>query len=437
MFFKMEYSILLFIFLILLNAFFAASEISFISTPESKIELDIKRGYKKASRVKKIKEKPTTFLSVIQIMIHIITFFQGHIVTSRFLSGNSDFKYQISIEALIIAASIIFGELIPKRLAMCSPSKTAYFFATPILFMAVLIKPLVWALTKISDFFLMIFGVNISKNSVSVSEDELRLMLNSSYRKGIIDKNENNMIQNIFDFDHTSISEVMRHRTQVVAINDDITKEEIIDFIRNQKYTRFPVYKTNIDNIIGVVHVKDIFKCLMFNPSNEPFDIKNLIRETYFVPDSKNTSELFREMQSSKNHIAVVIDEHGGTAGIITFEDLIEEILGEIFDEYDKDEEIMIKEISQGEYIANGFSNLEEIEEIIKIEFDDGDCDYDTLNGFLIGKLGRLPQKDEKIKINYKGYQFEVLQLKDKVISKIKIRKNILSIATNELKASN
>ncbi|WP_349401817.1 HlyC/CorC family transporter [Candidatus Phytoplasma solani] len=420
--------ILLLIILILLNAFFAASEISFISTNESKIELDIKKGNKKALRVKKIKEKPTAFLSVIQIMIHIITFFQGNIVTSTYLSNshNSDVLNKwlkpILIETIIIVASIIFGELIPKRLAMSAPSKTAYFFATPILLISWIIKPLVWILTKISNLFLMIFGINPNKNNVSVSEDELRLMLNSSYRKGIIDKNENNMIQNIFDFDHTAIFEVMRHRTQVVAINDDITKEEMIEFIRNQKYTRFPVYENNIDNIIGVVHIKDIFKYLMFRTDNEIFNIKNFIRKPYFVPDSKNTSELFREMQSNKNHIAIVIDEHGGTAGIITFEDLIEEILGEIFDEYDKDEEVMIKEVDQGEYIANGFSNLEEIKEIIKIEFNSGD--YDTLSGFLIGQLGRFPQKDEKIKIAYKGYQFEVLQCKDKVISKIKIYKD-------------
>ncbi|MFB0638194.1 hemolysin family protein [Candidatus Phytoplasma solani] len=426
------YPILLLIILILLNAFFAASEISFISTNESKIELDIKEGNKKALRVKKIKEKPTTFLSVIQIMIHMITFFQGNIVTSYFLKSQENIDFglftitqqmqHILIEAIIISASIVFGELIPKRLAMNAPAKTAYFFATPILLIACLIKPLVWFLTKISNSFLMVCGINSNKSQVFVSEDELRLMLNSSYHKGVIDKNENKMIQNIFDFDHTAIYEVMRHRTQVVAINADITKEEMIEFIKKQKYTRFPIYKNNIDNIIGVVHIKDIFKYFMFQTCDETFNLKNFIREAFFVPDSKNVSELFREMKANKNHMAIVIDEHGGTAGIITFEDLIEEILGEIADEYDKDEEIMIKEISQGEYIVNGFSNLEEIEEVIKIEFDSGD--YDTLSGFLIGQLGRFPQKDEHIKINYKGYRFESLRHQDKVITKIKITKN-------------
>ncbi|MBP5835913.1 hemolysin family protein [Candidatus Phytoplasma meliae] len=426
--------VLLLIILILLNSFFAASEISFISTNESKIELDIKKGDKKALRVKKIKENPTTFLSVIQIMIHIITFFQGNVVTSDFLKKvnplqlgiitvSPEIQYAL-MEILIIIISIIFGELIPKRLAMHSPAKTAYFFATPISFIAWIITPLVWILTQISNLFLMMFRINPHKNNVQLSEDELRLILASSYRKGVIDKNENKMIQNIFEFDHTIISEVMRHRTEVIALNVKVNKDEMLEIIKTEKYTRFPVYENNIDNIIGIIHVKDVFKYLMFSNKSQVFNIKNFIQKPYFVPESKNTSELFREMQLMKTHMAIVIDEYGGTAGIVTFEDLIEEILGEISDEYDKDEEMMIKEISSNEYIANGFSNLEEIAEVIKIDFDTEN--YDTLSGFLIGQLGRFPQKDEKIKINYKGYQFETLQYKDKVISKIKISKNNL-----------
>ncbi|MBS2126399.1 HlyC/CorC family transporter ['Fragaria x ananassa' phyllody phytoplasma] len=426
--------VLLLIILILLNSFFAASEISFISTNESKIELDVKKGNKKALKVKKIKENPTTFLSVIQIMIHIITFFQGNVVTSGFLNKGDSLQLGIItvspkiqyalMKILIIIISIIFGELIPKRLAMHSPAKIAYFFATPISFIAWIITPLVWVLTQISNLFLMIFGINPNKNNVQLSEDELRLILASSYRKGVIDKNENKMIQNIFEFDHTIISEVMRHRTEVIALNVKVNKDKMLEIIKIEKYTRFPIYENNIDNIIGVLHVKDVFKYLMFSNKSQIFNIKNFIQKPYFVPESKNTSELFREMQLMKIHMAIVIDEYGGTAGIVTFEDLIEEILGEISDEYDKDEEMMIKEISSNEYIANGFSNLEEIGEVIKIDFNTEN--YDTLSGFLIGQLGRFPKKDEKIKINYKGYQFETLQYKDKVISKIKISKNNL-----------
>ncbi|OIJ44760.1 hemolysin family protein [Rice orange leaf phytoplasma] len=415
--------IVILIILIALNAFFAACEISFISTNESKIELDIKKGNKNALRVKKIKTKPTTFLSVIQIMIHIITFFQGNIVTSCWLRETEGHfsLHNIGIEALIITLSIIFGELIPKRIAMHAPSKIAYLFSGSISLIAWLITPLVWILTQVSNLFLIVFGLNPNKNSIQVSEDELRLMLTSSYQKGIIDKDENKMIQNIFEFDHTNISEVMRHRTEVVAIDVEITKKELIKTIQNEKYTRFPVYENSIDNIIGILHVKDIFNYLMSSNPNKIFDLKKFIRKPYLVPDTKNTNEFFREMKKTKTHMAIVIDEYGGTAGIITFEDLIEEILGEISDEYDN-EDLMIKEVAKNEYIVNGFADLEEVAEAIKLEFNTED--YDTLSGFLIGQLGRFPKPNDKnTEIIYKNFKFTILKHNDKVISQIKITK--------------
>ena len=419
--------IVILIILIALNAFFAACEISFISTNEIKIELDIKKGNKNAIRVKKIKAKPTTFLSVIQIMIHIITFFQGNIVTSYWLREKEGYfsLHKIGIEALIITLSIIFGELIPKRIAMHAPSKIAYLFSSSISLIAWLITPLIWILTQVSNIFLIIFGLNPNKNSIQVSEDELRLMLTSSYQKGIIDKDENKMIQNIFEFDHTNISEVMRHRTEIVAIGVEITKKELIKTIKNEKYTRFPVYENSIDNIIGILHVKDIFHYLIsYSNPNKIFDLKKFIRKPYLVHDVQNTREIFREMKKNKTHMAIVIDEYGGTAGIITFEDLIEEILGEISDEYDN-EELMIKEITKNEYIVNGFADLEEVAEAIKLEFNTED--YDTLSGFLIGKLGRCPnQNDKNTEIIYKNFKFKILRHNDKVISQIKIREKDL-----------
>ncbi|WP_252861638.1 hemolysin family protein [New Jersey aster yellows phytoplasma] len=246
-------------------------------------------------------------------------------------------------------------------------------------------------------------------------------MLISSYQKGIIDKDENKMIQNIFEFDHTNIFEVMRHRTEVVAIDVEITKKELIKTIQNEKYTRFPVYENSIDNIIGILHIKDIFNYLMSSNTNKIFDLKKFIRKPYLVQDAQNTREIFREMKKNKTHMAIVIDEYGGTAGIITFEDLIEEILGEISDEYDN-EELMIKEVAKNEYIVNGFADLEEVAETIKLEFNTED--YDTLSGFLIGKLGRCPnQNDKNTEIIYKNFKFKILKHNDKVISQIKISK--------------
>nr|QGX07559.1 HlyC/CorC family transporter, hemolysin-like protein [Candidatus Phytoplasma mali] len=409
--------------LIIFNAIFAASEIALVSSSENAIDLDISLGFKKAIKVKKNKEKPTNFLSMIQIMIHILTFLQGNVVMKYF----SDFKgFQLYIiEIIIIFVSIIFGELIPKRLAMNSPLKTTYIFVNLMNFISFLFTPLVWLLTKINNFILIILGFDPNKIVNSFSEDEIRLLLSSSYRKGIIDRNENEIIQNVFEFDNTSVSEVMHHRKEIAAVEIKCTKKELIQFIETQKYTRFPVYDESIDNIIGIIHIKDFFKYLIDNDEidineSKKFSINNFMREAHYVLEFKKISELFREMKLKQNHMSIVIDEYGGTAGIVTIEDLIEEILGEISDEYDN-KSVDIEKISDNEYIIKGFTSLYEVENIIQAGLPVDD--YDTISGFMISQLKRWPKKNENVTIIFQGYQFQSLKYVNRVITKVKVIK--------------
>ncbi|WP_334331008.1 hemolysin family protein [Candidatus Phytoplasma prunorum] len=416
--------------LIMFNAIFAASEIALVSSSENAIDLDIKKGFKKAIKVKKNKEKPTNFLSMIQIMIHILTFLQGNVVMKYFNNINNiqGFKLYI-IEIIIIFVSIIFGELIPKRLAMNSPLKTAYIFVNLMNFISFIFTPLVWLLTKINNFILIILGFDPNKIFNSFSEDEIRLLLSSSYRKGIIDRNENEIIQNVFEFDNTSVSEVMRHRKEIVAIEINFTKKELIKFIEVHKYTRFPVYDESIDNIIGIIHIKDFFKYLIENNEidineSKKFSINCFMREAHYVLEFKKISELFREMKLKQNHMSIVIDEYGGTAGIVTIEDLIEEILGEIADEYDN-KSVDIEKISDHEYIIKGFTSLYEVENILQAGLPVDD--YDTISGFMISQLKRWPKKNENVTIIFQGYRFQSLKYINRVITKVKVIK-ILSI---------
>lgn len=440
--------VIIFGILILINAFFSAIEIAFISLSENKINLEVKKNISKALKIKKIKEKPNYFLSVIQIVIHIITFCQGFFI-GEYLKNNQQktilflsFNIPISdwfINFSVIVFSIVFGEILPKRISLAFPLKIAYLFVGTFRIFYIIVMPFVWALNQFSNIILYllqkIFKIDFNKKNDAVTEDELRFLLTSSYAKGIINSNENNMIQNIFDFSDTVVSDVMRHRKEIIAINSNITKEELIQFISREKYTRFPVYEKDIDHIIGIVHVKDIFKGLFQTQDiienakgiTKKFDIRLFLRKPYYVMEFKNISKLFKEMQLKQNHIAIVLDEYGGTAGIITIEDVIEEILGDIQDEYDK-QNVEILKISQKEYIAKGTTHLYEIEEHLNANLPIDN--YETLSGFMLGQLNTMPERHEKIKFIYNNWIFEGLSYNGLVITKVKItqKENIISL---------
>ncbi len=427
--------VLIFVFIIL-NGIFAASEIALVSANEDRVRADADAGNKKAKKVLKFLKSPTRFLSTIQIGITMFGFINGAIAADAFAERLSlviidqgwvaaDLAWIIHVATTVIVTfiltffQVILGEIVPKRMAMRSPEKITYTFIGFLGIIAWLMRPFVSLLTHTANLFVRLLGVDPHEER-SMTEDELRLMVNAGERKGVIDKSENEMIQNIFEFDTTTVSEVMTHRTELSAINVESNRKDTIQYVTNEKYTRFPVYEESIDHIIGILHVKDLLRFIDDNPIDDNFDMKTLLRDPLFVPESKNTRQLFKEMQQSKVHIAIVIDEYGGTAGIVTFEDLIEEIVGNIFDEYD-DDEIEIETIKDNEYIIDGLTNIDDVEEQIHANLPVEE--YDTISGFILGQLGRFPEENEAIVIVYNDYRFEVLEYEDRVVGRVMVKK--------------
>ncbi len=256
----------------------------------------------------------------------------------------------------------------------------------------------------------------------NITEEGIRQMVDAGGDMGSIDETEKEMINNIFDLGNISVGEIATHRTDIVAIPLDATLEDITNVITEEKYSRIVVYDESIDNIVGVFHVKDMVKYILGDAKRmeeDYFHIEDILMTPYFVPFSKKTDELFQEMQREKVHMAIVIDEYGGTAGIVTMEDVIEEIVGNIFDEYDVEEEEDICPIGEDDYRINGTTDLGDVEELLGIAFED-DEDYDTLGGYLIGRLGRIPDEEEKPEISVSGWLFQVESIEEKRIEKVR-----------------
>lgn len=424
--------IFLIILLILLNGIFAASEVSLISLNQTKLENDVNEGKKRAKKILKFVEKPTTFLSTIQIGITLFGFINGYIAGDAYSSSLATFLNNItgiSVTILLPIATflitlvlayfqVVLGELVPKRLGMKYPEKTAYLMVPMLGLLASIMRPFVWLLTSSANLIGHLFGIDPNESDDQMSEEDIRFLVSASGRKGVIEKDETEMIHNIFEFNDTTVDEIMTHRTELSSIQSNIKFDDLINFIASEPFTRFPVYKDTIDEIIGTIHVKDVLKYLKTKSTN--FNLNKILRKPYFVPDSKRTSDLLKEMKSTKNHIAIVIDEYGGTAGIVTMEDLIEEIVGNIFDEYD-DVENEIEEVSSDEFIIEGLTNIDDVEEKIhgRLPVDE----YETLSGFILGQIGRFPEENELIEFEFENYRYLVLEIDDKVITKVKVTK--------------
>ena len=415
--------------LIMIYAILNAAGTAIVAVSDNQVESDAEEGNKRAKRVLSYQENEKLFTVTIQMILTLIILINGGIALDTFQNDvrlwlNADNNVYLNIISFIIISIIlliihmVFGHLIPKRLANKYPSRVLYQTIGFVSFFIQLFRPLYWVNNYLSIVFGRLFGLHPNEGDRKVTEEEIMTIVEASSKTGDIDEEESEMIQNIFEFGDTTVDEVMTHRTEVSAISVKSTKKQVIDYIRTEQFTRFPVYDGDIDHIIGTMHVKDLLRYID-NPE-EKFSVKSLLRPPYFVPDSKKTSELFREMQKQKNHIAIVLDEYGGTAGIVTIEDLIEEIVGNIFDEYD-DEEEEIQIVDHQTFEVDGLSNISDVEDIIDAGLPVDD--YDTISGFILGQLGRFPEENEEVVIVYEGFKFEVLSIEDKVISRVRITK--------------
>ncbi|WP_010251092.1 hemolysin family protein [Acetivibrio cellulolyticus] len=425
--------ILVLILLIVLNAFFAGSEIALISINDNKLKLMAEEGNKKAILLKKLVDEPSRFLATIQIGITLAGFFASAFAADKFSGrlvkliqltgvpipeGVLDSVSMILITILLSYFSLVFGELAPKRLAMKKAEPIAMLVATPLNFLSIVTSPFVKFLTLSTNTIVRLFGVDPTKDDENVTEEEIRMMVDVGEERGAIDETEKEMINNIFEFNNKIVSEIMTHRTEIAALPVDASLDEVIDFINLEKYSRIPVYEDSIDNIVGIMHSKYLIKYLTEDGDKEKFDLKNLVRKPYFVPASKRTDELFKELQRNSTHIAVIIDEYGGTAGIVSLEDLIEEIVGNIFDEDDEIEKDIDK-LDENTFIINGTTSLVTVRDYLDVDLPTED--YDTLSGFVIGQLGRIPDKDDSPSIEFNGLVFKVAKVDEKRVAKVKV----------------
>ena len=418
--------------LIMLNAFFAASEMALISLNDNKIRVMAEYGDKKAKLLSHLLSEPSRFLATIQIGITLAGFmasafaaesFAGPLVSFIMTTGIAIPESILKTIALILVTiilsyfTLVFGELVPKRVAMKKAEAISMRVATPLNLLSIFASPFVKFLTASTNFFVRLFGVDPNDLNNDVTEEEIRMMVDVGEEKGTIDETEKKMINNIFEFDNMDVSDIMTHRTDIVGVPLNSSLDEVLAVIREEKYTRLPVYEDNIDNIVGILHVKDLVNVLGCTVLTD-FSIKDILRNPYFVPSSRKTDMLFKDLQNSKTHMAVVIDEYGGTAGIVTIEDLVEEIVGNIFDEYDEEDKY-IEKIDDNTFVIKGYASLDIVQETLGTDLPIDD--YDTLSGFIIGQLGRIPQKEDKPEIEFNGLVFKVQEVDEKKVSKVKV----------------
>lgn len=423
--------ILVLILLIALNAYFAATEIAFITLNDAKVEKQAKEGNKKAKQILKMIKAPSKFLATIQIGITLAGFLSSAFASNTFAdilapalnnlipALKIQTWHSISIVLITIVLSfftLVFGELVPKRLAMKYYEKIAYNTIGIIKTISILTAPFVKLLTVSTNFISKIFGVSENEEDI-VTEEEIKMMVDEGEEKGTIEEEEREMINNVFEFNDTVASEIMTHRTDIFAI--DVTSDivEELNELDEYKYSRIPVYEETIDNIIGVLYVKDLLKAFA---TKKQVKIKSLVREAYFVPESKPINEIFKDLQMNKKHMAIVIDEYGGTAGLITMEDILEELVGNIFDEYD-DEKDDYQKIDENTYLISGGVSLHELKKILNVDIPDGD--YDTLSGYLLELLGKLPEESDTV-IETDAVTYKIENYEDKRIMWVKACKN-------------
>ncbi len=416
--------------LILINAFFAAAEMAIVSVNKNKIKILAQEGKKKAKLLLALYEEPNKFLSTIQVAITLAGFLSSAVAATSmsddiaaFISGfGIPYGTQIAVALVTLVLSfitLVFGELYPKRMALQYSERIALFSVSPVLFISKFTKPFVWLLSKSVTFMLRITGVKDTNIEEQYSEEEIKSLLEVGQETGLIKETGKEMIASIFEFDDKLAYEVMTPRTDVYTININDSLADYIDELLAERYARIPVYEKDSDNIIGILYMKD-FIIEARKHGFEYVDIRSLLRKPYFVPESKNIDDLFRELQESKVHIAILIDEYGGFSGIVTIEDLIEEVMGNIDDEYD-DYEAKILKLDENIYLIDGQYYIDDLNDELLLNLESEE--HETIGGLIIDLLGEIPDEDateEKI-VEFGNCIFKIESMKDRRIEKVKL----------------
>ncbi|MCM8809793.1 MAG: hemolysin family protein [Candidatus Omnitrophica bacterium] len=410
-------SYLIFLFLIALSSFFSASETAFISLGKHHYQKILEIDKKKGERLSFWFENPEKVLVTTLVGNNFV-----NILASVFAATIS-YQYLGKVIPAIIAGImtfiiLIFGEIIPKSIAKRYPEKIALFAAYPLKIFIIIFSPFVKTFLFFSNIFLMVFRQKIDTIIPTLTEEDVKAMISAGEKEGVIEKEEKDMIHSIFELGDKMVKEIMTPRVNIVGVEENTSLEDVRKKISLSGYSRMPVYKENIDKIIGIVYIKDIIAKQTEN-SWEKLKAKDIIRNVYFVPETKKVIELLRELQMLKLQMAIVIDEYGGTSGLVTMEDLIEEIVGEISDEFKKDEKEYLK-INVDKYLIKGTMEIEKVEELLGIEIPE-EIDVETIAGFVLANLRKFPKKGESFE--YSDYKFTVQDADEKIIKWVKVEK--------------
>ncbi len=433
-------SIIYYVALLLVDVFFYGFGAALVLLNEKEIErrADEEKD-KKALKLKRIISNPTGYVNTVQLITTLINVIIGAVHLGILLGSISKglqfvTEHQLKLVgipagAIAVAAAVLstllllyitltLGVLLPKKIAARAPERWAYACIGLVYFVTKLLSPFTGLVTLTTNGILRLFGIKEKTDGSDVTEEEIISMVNEGHEQGLIQASEAEMISNIFEFGDKEAQDIMTHRNNIVAVDSEMMLKDAISFMLGEKTSRYPVYEENIDHIIGILHLKDAMR---FHADDDKLDrplssITGLMREPVFVPQTKHIDELFQEMQAEKLQMVVVVDEYGQTDGLVAMEDILEEIVGNIMDEYDEDIEY-IEAKSEDEYVIDGRTRLEELEERFGIPFEDEE--FETLNGFLIARLDKIPEPDEQFDVDYKGFNFKILSVENKMIQSV------------------
>ncbi|APF26007.1 CBS domain protein [Clostridium sporogenes] len=424
--------------LIIINAFFSSAEMAIISLNKNKLNTIIDDAAEESSSPNKVKKakillkllkEPSKFLATIQVGITLAGFLASASAATSISKYIEIFFKRLNIPKsssvalflttlLLSYLTLVFGELLPKRIALGNSEKIALFSIKPIIIFMKISLPFVNILTYSTNFLLKILGIDYKNIEEKISEEEIKKMIDLGEETGVFNSTEKEMINSIFDFDNTLAKEIMTPRTSVFAMDINDSPKRLINNMLEERYSRVPIYEDDIDNIIGILHIKDMFSII--NKENiKKEDLINILRAPYFIPETKAIDSLFKEMQTNKSYISILIDEYGGFSGIVTMEDLIEEVMGNIFDEYDEDNTEEIIKIDANTFLLDASITIDNLNEKLNLELPSEN--FDTLGGFILDITGAIPKCNVSSQIEYNNLIFKIEKVSNNRIEKIKL----------------
>jgi len=418
--------------LILVSGVFAAMEIALSSSNRTKVKILAESGDKNAKRLLRALEEPISFFATTQLYITFITLFSGMYAANSFTDPIVEWALRqnvaseaalapivfIVVTVILTYFTLIFGELIPKRIALRNGISFALATINLLNILSKIVLPFVKILSLSANGLLRLFGVRLNEDEENITKEEIRMLLKSSSEIGSIDESELDILSHVLELDERTVVDACVHRVDIVALPISADYDETINIFIKEKYSRIPIYEESIDNIKGILHIKDLLKYIVEN-QDPCFDIMSLLREPFFVPSIKKPDELLREMQKIGVYMAIIIEEHGGTLGLVTTEDLVEEIVGSILDEYDTVEQQDITPAEDDSFILQGSMELIKVQEHFKVDLPVDE--YDTLSGFIIGQLRRIPMDDETPELEYNRLSFKVERMQDKKVVIVRV----------------